>query len=142
MFTSIERAELYVSTPYEFLIIQLFRERLSGKALWVVFEFTVLQRNLQEWHQRPWTCLRLLKGSNKNKFDSYSVRNSVLNISHITFRDCRVHIFSDNLSRNSCIQIQPRLKAKLIFINFLFKSNNKLFVIQKSVNFRAHPCEF
>ena len=23
-------------------------------------------------------------------------------ISHITFRDCRVHIFSDNLSRNSC----------------------------------------
>ena len=35
--------------------------------------------------------------------ESYSVRNSVLNISHITFRDCRVHIFSDNLSRNSCI---------------------------------------
>ena len=25
------------------------------------------------------------------------VRNSVLIISHITFRDCRVHIFSDNL---------------------------------------------
>ena len=24
-------------------------------------------------------------------------RNSVLIISHITFRDCRVHIFSDNL---------------------------------------------
>ena len=31
------------------------------------------------------------------------VRNSVLIISHITFRDCRVHIFSNNLSRNSCI---------------------------------------
>ena len=43
-------------------------------------------------------CLRLLKESNKSKFDSYSVRNSVLIISHIT---CRVHIFSDNLSRNS-----------------------------------------
>ena len=25
------------------------------------------------------------------------VRNSVLIISHITFRDCRVHIFCDNL---------------------------------------------
>ena len=37
----------------------------------------------------------------KCRFDSYSV--SVLIISHITFRDCRVHIFSDNLSRNSCI---------------------------------------
>ena len=48
-------------------------------------------------------CLRVLKESNKSKFDSYSVRNSVLIISHITYRDCQVHIFSDNLSRNSCI---------------------------------------
>ena len=48
-------------------------------------------------------CLRVLKKSNKSRFDSYSVRNSVLIISHITFRDCRVHSFSDNLSRNSCI---------------------------------------
>ena len=48
-------------------------------------------------------CLRVLKKTNESRFDSYSVRNSVLNIFHITFRDCRVHIFSDNLSRNSCI---------------------------------------
>ena len=46
-------------------------------------------------------CLRVLKESNKSRFDSYSVRNIVLIISHITFRDCRVDIFSDNLSRNS-----------------------------------------
>ena len=38
-------------------------------------------------------CLRVLKESNKSRFDSYSVRNSVLLISHITFRDCHVHIF-------------------------------------------------
>ena len=31
------------------------------------------------------------------------MRNSVLIISHIAFWDCRVHIFPDNLSRNSCI---------------------------------------
>ena len=49
-------------------------------------------------------CLRVLKESNKSRFDSYSVRNSVLIISHITFRDCRVHIFSENPSRNSCIK--------------------------------------
>ena len=49
-------------------------------------------------------CFRVLEESNKSRFDSY-VRNSVLNISHITFRDCRVHIFSDNLSRNSCIHL-------------------------------------
>ena len=48
-------------------------------------------------------CLRVLKESNKSRFDSYSVRNSVLNVSHITFRDCHVHIFFDNLSRNSGI---------------------------------------
>ena len=47
--------------------------------------------------------LRLLKESNRSKFDSYSVRNSVLIISYITFRDYHVHIFSDNLSRNGCI---------------------------------------
>ena len=50
-------------------------------------------------------CLRLLKEINKSRFDSYSVRNSVLITPHITFRDCRVHIFFDNLSRNSCIHL-------------------------------------
>ena len=49
-------------------------------------------------------CLRVLKESNKSRFDSYRVTNSVLVISQITFRDCWVHIFSDILSRNSCIQ--------------------------------------
>ena len=38
-------------------------------------------------------CLRVLKESNKSRFYSYSVRNSLLIISHIAFRDCRLHIF-------------------------------------------------
>ena len=38
-------------------------------------------------------CLRVLKEGNKSRFDSGSVRNSVLIISHITFWDCRLHIF-------------------------------------------------
>ena len=50
-------------------------------------------------------CLLVLKESNKRSFDSYSVRNSVLIISQITFRDFGVHIFADNLSRNSCIKV-------------------------------------
>ena len=37
-------------------------------------------------------CLRVLNESNKSRFDSYSVRNSVLIISYIIFRGCRVHI--------------------------------------------------
>ena len=44
------------------LCIQLFQERLSEnvhstilKGIVGGFEFTVLQRNLNEWHKRPWT---------------------------------------------------------------------------------------
>ena len=55
--------------------------------------FTLLQRHRQEWYERPWMYV----------WESYSVRNSVLIISHITFRDSRMHIFSHNLSRNSCL---------------------------------------
>ena len=47
--------------------------------------------------------LRVLEEINKSRFHSYSVRNSVLIISHITFWDCRMHSFSDNLSRSTCI---------------------------------------
>ena len=43
-------------------VLQLFREKLSEKVHATMpkgivggFEFTVLQRNLQEWHERPWT---------------------------------------------------------------------------------------
>ena len=41
------------------------------------------------------------KGKQLSRLDSYSVRNSVLSISHATFRDCRVHSFFDNFPRNS-----------------------------------------
>ena len=64
-------------------------------------------------------CLRVLKESNKSRFDSYSVRNSVLIISHITFRDCRVHMFSDNLSLNSCIYPDA---SRLGILSLLFTS--------------------
>ena len=60
-------------------------------------------------------CLRVLKESNKSRFDSYSVRHSVLIISHITFRDCRVHISSHRLSRNSCILQIKCLQEALLF---------------------------
>ena len=50
-------------------------------------------------------CLRVVKGSNKSKFDSYSVRNS---ISHITLWDSRVHTFSDNLLKPAVYVNTPR----------------------------------
>ena len=57
-------------------------------------------------HEAVDVCLRVLKESNKRNLDSYSVKNGVLIISHITFRDCRGHILADNLSRNSCISLK------------------------------------
>ena len=55
-------------------------------------------------------CLQVLKESNKSyRFDSYSVRNSVLLLSHITFRDCRVLIFSDNFFEIAVKQHKARL---------------------------------
>ena len=68
------------------------------------FEFTVFSKKIERMAREAMDiCLRVLKESNNRRFDSYSVGSSVLIISAITFRDCRVHIFSDNLSRNSSI---------------------------------------
>ena len=70
------------------------------------FEFSFFQRNLKDLARKAMEmCLRVLKESNKSKFDSYSRQEQC--IDHITFRDCRVHIFSDNLSRNSCMLTLP-----------------------------------
>ena len=48
------------------------------------------------------------KGKKKAGSTAAVVRYSVMIISHITFRDCRVHFFGDNLSRNSCIHSLAR----------------------------------
>ena len=59
------------------------------------------------------------KGTTKVGSTATVVRNSVLIISHITFRgSCRVHIFSDNLSRNSCIH--NRQSNKQVFFSLEF----------------------
>ena len=93
-------------------IIQLLRGRLSDKVhprtlkgIVGGFELTVFSTKFERMAGEAIDiCLRVLKERNKSRFDSYSVRNNVLSISHITFRNCRVRNFSDNLSRNSCIR--------------------------------------
>ena len=70
------------------------------------FEFHVRQRNFKEWHERPWTvCLRVLKESNKSGFDSY-VLGTVYWSYPISPFGIHLHLFSDNLSRNSCNQLR------------------------------------
>ena len=73
-------------------------------------------------------CLYGLKESKKSRFDSYSVRNSVLIISHITFRDFRVHSFSDNLSRNNC-------KQKILLLT---KLHGRRFALVKLIVCKTH----
>ena len=86
------------------LRLRLFRETLSEKVHATIPKSHCSSKKLERMALEVMdVCLRLLKESNKGRFDSYSVRNAVLILSHITFRDCRVHIFSENLSRNSCI---------------------------------------
>ena len=94
--------------------IQLFQDRLSEKVHATIpkgivgdFKFTVFQgRKSQRIAREALESLRVLKESRKkSRFESYSVWKSALIISHFTFRDCRVHSFSDNLSRNSCILV-------------------------------------
>ena len=68
-------------------------------------------------------CLRVLKESNKTRLDSYSVREQC--IDHIPYYLSGLSRpnFSDNLSRNSCIQpgslFWPKRKA-IQFTKFLF----------------------
>ena len=84
-------------------------------------------------------CLRVLKESNKSRFDSCSVKNSVLIISHITFRDCRVHIFSDNLSQNSCIQNRPlRTTFQNIYDYVVVNHFSRCFPMQKDYDARLY----
>ena len=81
--------------------IQLFWERLSEKGKrdnperycgWFWFHCSSKKFEGVAWEAID-VFLRMLKESNNRRLYNYSVRNSVLIISHITFRDCRVHIF-------------------------------------------------
>ena len=77
--------------PCIYLCIQLFRERLSGKVHATVlkgivggFEFSFFQRNLKELVRKAMEmCLRVLKESNRSRFDSYSRQEQC--IDHIPY---------------------------------------------------------
>ena len=63
-------------------------------------------------------CLRVLKESNKSRFDSYSVRNSVLIISHITFQGSQsAHFFQQPFSKQLYtgipLSVDTRLERRL-----------------------------
>ena len=82
--------------------IQLFQEKsLSEKVHATIPTIHCFSNKFERMAREAMDiCLRVLKESNKSRFDNYIARNCVLIISHDTFRVCHVHSFSDNLSRN------------------------------------------
>ena len=66
-------------------------------------EFIVFQRNLKQCQERPWTYACECYKRKVTKLGSTATVSGIVYWSY-TFRDCHMHIFSDNLSRNSCIR--------------------------------------
>ena len=90
------------------VIIQLFRERLSGKVHATIlkgivggFEFSFFPRNLKELARKAMEmCLRVLKESNKSRFDSYGRQEQC--IDHIPYYLSglsRAHVFRQTFSK-------------------------------------------
>ena len=90
------------------IYIQLFRERLSGKVHATIlkgivggFKFSFFQRNLNELARKAMEmCLRVLKESNKSRFDSYNRQEHC--IDHIPYYLSglsRAHFFRQPFSK-------------------------------------------
>ena len=47
----------------------------------------------------------IAKGKQQNQVRQLQCQEQLIDHIPFTFRDCRVHIFSDNLSRNSCMYV-------------------------------------
>ena len=123
------------SSTFSFLDFQLFWEWLSEevhatilKSIVGGFGFTVLSKKFERMTCREAmdVCLWILKESNKSRFDSYSVRNSVLIISHITFWDCCMYIFTTTfleiavyILRKQAARASKTGHEHLVNINFL-----------------------
>ena len=119
-------------------------ERYCGlllSLLWASKKFKRMAREAMD------VCLRVPKESNRGRFDSYSVRNKC--IDHVTFRDCPVHILSDNLSRNSCML--PCCTSAINLFNYVTESGFLAFLtfrlfqevswVQLIVDVVVVPCE-
>ena len=84
-----------------YTIYSFFEKKVVGKSAsdnperhWVVLSSLFFREIWKNWHERPWKCVcKCWRKATKVGSTVTVVRNSVSIISHITFRDCRVHIF-------------------------------------------------
>ena len=108
--------------------IQLFRERLSEKVHATItkgivggFEFSVLQRNLKELARTAMEkCFRVLKESNKSRFDSYSRQEQC--IDHIPY-------YLSGLSRPQFCREPFSKQLYMVGVFFFFRGYYLLIII-------------
>ena len=91
--------------------------RQARKVLWVVLSslfFKEIWKNGTRGHGHMFASA---KGKQQTYvWQLHCQEQRILIISHITFRDCRMHIVTDKLSRNSCIKDIQRLQSIFICI--------------------------
>ena len=80
-------------------------------------------------------CLRVLKESNKSRFDSYSFRNGVLIISHITFWDRCILIINGIFNHGCLIPLCMEQTYCLFFVDSVQRGT--LLHLQLSLNFTS-----
>ena len=84
--------------------------RQSRKVFWVVLSllfFKEIWKNVTRSYRG--LMFASAKGNNKSRFDSYSVRNSVLIICHITCRECQVEFFFSRQFKIAVSQKQSKV---------------------------------
>ena len=88
------------------------------------FEFSFFQRSLKEYARKAVEmCLRVLKESNKSKFDSYSRQEQCIDHLPCYLSGLSRAHFSDNLPRNSCIQISNTCLPEFLNILLYVEAN-------------------
>ena len=135
--------------------IQLFRERLSEKVHATIpkgivggFEFAVLQRNLKEWHERPWTYVCACQRKATKEVLTATVSGTVY-WSHVAFPNrSKRHIpyyLSGSSRAHSCIpmscsvlfklrnRFKNMIKTKLLMCSRVQFSRNKPYLLVRFV---------
>ena len=111
--------------------IQLFREGLSETSArdnpercggWFLVHWWFSKKFERTARETVDGLLRVLKKSNKSRFDSYSFKKeSVLIISYITFRDCHLHFLRQPFSTCGSCLLNTHLLNRT-FLSFRFPS--------------------
>ena len=102
--------------------------RQSRKVLWVGFEFTVLERNLKEWYERPWTMFPSAKAKQQKQVQQLQCQKQC--IDHIPYY----------ISGLSCALFFRCFSKQLYIINDLSKKEIPYVMYSYQPNYKTQRC--